>query len=325
MIVKTALITGVSGQDGALLAAYLLAKGYRVAATSRDPERTSFHNLTALGIRERVELHAMTSTDADGIARVLRAVEPHEIYNLAGQSSVGASFDQPLTTFESIALGTIHLLEAIRIGVPGARYFNASSGECFGETTLAGANESTPFCPSSPYGVAKASSYWTTATYRESYGIFACSGLLFNHESPMRTAHFVTRKIVAAACRIAAGSGERLRLGDVTVRRDWGWAPEYVEAMWRMLQRDAPADFVIATGQSHTLDDLVSTAFAEVGLVAKDHVDFDASLVRPRETSCSVGDPTRAREVLGWQARSNMRDVVRNLVAAERRSAPPAP
>ncbi len=318
---KKALICGVSGQDGAFLAELLLSKGYAVAGSSRDAQLSSFANLHALGVRERVELVSMVPTDFRSVISAILKTEPDEIYNLAGQSSVGLSFEQPAETLESVAMGTLNVLEALRLVGKTVRCYNACSSECFGETSAAPADERTPFRPRSPYGVAKAASFWTVANYREAYGLFACSGILFNHESPLRPPRFVTRKIAAAAARIARGSSERLTLGDTSIRRDWGWAPEYVDAMWRMLQKDTPEDFVIATGEANTLEAFVGAAFEHAGLSMKDHVDFDRTLLRPTEIRCTVGDPRRASEALGWTAHTRMRDVAKRMVDAELRAA----
>jgi GDPmannose 4,6-dehydratase len=260
----------------------------------------------------------MAVTDFRSVMQVLMRTAPDEIYNLAGQSSVGLSFEQPVETLESIATGTLNLLEAIRMLGKPVRLYNACSGECFGDTGGAAAHEATPFSPRSPYGVAKATSFWEIANYRSAYGIYACSGILFNHESPLRPTRFVTQKVVGAACRIAAGSGERLRLGDLSVMRDWGWAPEYVDAMHRMLQRDVAEDYVIATGESHTLEEFVAATFAAVSLQWRDHVDADRSLFRPTDIHRSVGDPAKARALLGWSAAHKMHGVVEQMVAAER-------
>jgi GDPmannose 4,6-dehydratase len=313
---KTALICGISGQDGAYLAQLLLAKGYRVHGGSRDAQVTSFSNLRRLGINEAVSKESVTITDFRSVLQTLRRVRPDEVYNLAGQSSVSLSFEQPVETLESITLGTVNLLEAIRfIGEP-IRFYSAGSGESFGDTD-APADETTAFRPRSPYAVAKAAAYWAVENYREAYQLFACTGLLFNHESPLRHERFVTRKIVSGACRIGAGSREKLRLGNLHVTRDWGWAPEYVDAMWRMLQQGAPESFVIATGESHTLEELASAAFAEVGLDFRDHIEVDESLYRPADISYSAGDPSRAAERLGWKAETKMRGVVQKMIRAE--------
>jgi GDPmannose 4,6-dehydratase len=315
---KTALILGVSGQDGAYLARLLLDRGYRVVGTSRDAAGSRFENLRTLGIRERLELTSAVPTDFRSVAQVLMASRPDEIYNLAGQSSVGLSFEQPVESLESIAFGTLNLLEAIRLFGLDTRFYNACSSECFGDTKGLAADENTPFYPRSPYGVAKATSHWEVVNYREAYGLFACSGILFNHESPLRPTRFVTRKVIAAAWRIARGSAERLKLGDLSIRRDWGWAPEYVEAMARMLQQSRPADYVIATGETNSLETFVAAAFEVVGLDWRAHVDHDSALLRPSDIAASTGNPTRARVELGWEPKLRMRDVVKLMMDAER-------
>jgi len=317
---KKALICGISGQDGAWLARLLLDKGYEVHGTSRDAQASSFASLARLDIRERVALSSMSLIDFRSVLTVLSSVQPDEVYNFAGQSSVGLSFQQPVETLESHATGTLNLLEVIRFLARPIRLYNACSGECFGDTGDTPADENTPFRPRSPYAVAKAASFWEVANYRDAYGLFACNGILFNHESPLRPERFVTRKIVAAACRIAAGSHERLVLGNLAIRRDWGWAPEYVEAMWRMLQQDAPDDYVIATGESHALEAFVKEAFSCVGLDWREHVDTDPALFRPSEIMAGCGNPARASEKLGWRAQYRMADVVRMMVEAERES-----
>lgn len=314
---KKALICGVSGQDGAYLARLLLEKGYEVHGTSRDAQVSSFDKLARLGIRDRVRFDSMTITDFRSVLQTLMRVQPDEVYNLAGQTSVGLSFSQPVETLDSISVGTLNLLEAIRFSGMPMRLYNAGSGECFGDTGDSAADENTPFRPRSPYAVAKAAAFWQVANYREAYALRACTGILFNHESPLRPERFVTRKIVAAACRIAAGSGERLRLGNLNVHRDWGWAPEYVDAMWRLLQQDEPADYVIATGQTHSLSGFVELSFDAVGLDWEEHVDIDETLLRPTDLSCGRADPARAGERLGWQASHAMPDVVRLMVADE--------
>lgn len=314
---KIALILGVGGQDGAYLAKHLLSKGYEIHGTSRDDQTRQFDSLTTLGIRDQVETHSLSLNDFRSVFRVLRKVHPDEIYNLAGQSSVGLSFDQPVETFESIAVGTLNILECLKMLDRPTRLFNAGSSECFGNTPTP-ADEQTPFQPRSPYAAAKAASFWTVANYREAYNLHACSGILFNHESPLRPRRFVTRKIVSTAVRIAEGQPERLRLGNIAIRRDWGWAPEYVDAMWRVLQQDKPDDFVIATGQSHSLEYFVAAVFAALGLDWHDHVDVDQSLFRPSEIDRSVGNPAKAQRLLGWSATMAMSDITMALVASER-------
>lgn len=313
---KTALICGITGQDGAYLARLLLGKGYRVIGTSRDAQVNSLRSLDLLGLRDEVEVLSMAPNDFRSVLQVLARVEPDEIYNLAGQSSVSLSFDQPVETLESVTIGTLNLLEGIRFLGASIRFYNAGSSECFGDTNNLPANEETAFRPRSPYGVAKAAAFWEVANYREAYGLYACSGVLFNHESPLRPERFVTQKIVRTACRIARGDGARLRLGNLDVARDWGWAPEYVEAMWSMLQQAQADDFVIATGQTYRLERFVEETFAAVGLNWRDHVDTDATLLRPTDLRISRSDPSRARERLGWSARTAMPDVVRKMVEA---------
>jgi len=314
---KTALVSGVSGQDGAYVARLLLDKGYRVVGTSRDANASQFDSLRQLGILETISCVSMALTDFRSTLQTLQQFEPDEIYHLAGQSSVGLSFQQPVEAMESIGLGTFNLLEAVRhLGKP-TRLFNASSSECFGETAREAATESTPFQPRSPYGVAKAAAHFAVANYREVFGLFATNGILFNHESPLRPARFVTKKIVAGACRIKAGLQKELDLSDLTIRRDWGWAPEYVDAMWRVLQHGTPEDFVIATGTTTSLQDFVEAAFAELGLNWRDHVVAGASHARPSDISCSTGNPAKARTELNWSAQYKMTDVARMMVKAE--------
>lgn len=310
---KTALICGISGQDGAYLAKLLCDKGYQVVGTSRDAQISSFSNLKKLGIKEEIKLVSMSLTDFRSVLQVLSRTQPDEIYNLAGQSSVGLSFDQPVETLESIATGTLNLLEAIRFIDAPIRFYNAGSGECFGETSDAGADESTPFRPRSPYAVAKSTAFWEVANYRDAYGLFACSGILFNHESLLRPERFVTQKIVQAVKRIANGSKEQLRLGNLLIQRDWGWAPEYVEAMYLMLQQDAPDDFVIASGESYSLEQFVSKAFATAGLDWQDYVISDESLYRPSESLLGKGRPDKAAVKLSWKAQSKMPDVIEKM------------
>jgi len=316
---KTALIFGISGQDGSWLAKLLVEKGYTVHGTSRDREASGFGNLVRLGLRDKLRLHSAVLNDFRSVAQVISDVRPSEIYNLAGQSSVGLSFEQPVETLDSVIHGTVNILEAIRFLGLDARFYNASSSECFGNTTGPAA-ETHPFHPRSPYGVGKAAAYWAVANYRESYSLFACSGILFNHESPLRPARYVTQKIVRGAADIAEGRTERLKLGNLSVARDWGWAPEYVDAMWRMLNHDTPEDFVIATGETHRLEDFVALAFAHFGLDWRDHVTVDDTLLRPSDISTSVGDPAKAKRLLDWEAATKMPGVVAKLLDAETRT-----
>jgi GDPmannose 4,6-dehydratase len=313
---KIALICGISGQDGAYLAQFLLARGYQVVGSSRDAQMSRFDNLIRLGVRHQIEVESVALNDFRSVLQALIKVEPDEIYNLAGQSSVALSFQQPVETLESISVGTLNLLEAIRFSGKPIKLYNACSGECFGDIPDS-ADETTPFRPRSPYAVAKAAAFWEVANYREAYNLFACSGILFNHESPLRPARFVTKKIVRAACRIAGGSHEKLHLGNIAIQRDWGWAPDYVEAMWLMVQQAHPDDFVIATGESHSLEEFVDTAFAQVGLDWRDHVVIDPALFRPTEIAVSRGNPRKSRETFGWQARYKMQEVVTLMVKDE--------
>jgi GDPmannose 4,6-dehydratase len=312
-----ALIVGATGQDGAYLARLLLGKGYDVHGTSRDVAFARLEGLAVLGIRDRIAMHSMAPADYQSVAQVIEAVAPHEIYNLSGQSSVALSFSQPAQTLESIVLGTLNMLEVLRRVGGKVRFYNAGSSECFGNTGSRPANEDTAFRPKSPYGVAKAAAISLVANYRESYGLFTCSGLLFNHESPLRPSRFVTRKITQAAAGIARGSQERLALGNLAIRRDWGWAPDYVEAMWRMLQRDEPDDIVIATGVAHSLEDFVAIAFAEVGLDWRNHVEHDPALARPSDLLYSLGDPSKAAKELDWRPTVEFPDIVMRMVRAE--------
>lgn len=261
----------------------------------------------------------MSVTDFRSVLQVLLRVRPTEVYNLAGQSSVGLSFDQPVETLESVATGTLNLLEAIRFSKLHVRFYNAGSGEVFGDTNGIPATEDMRFAPRSPYAVAKAAAYWQVANYREAYQLYACTGILFNHESPLRPERYVTRKIVAAACRIADGSRETLALGNMDVARDWGWAPEYVEAMWLMLQEDIPDDYVVATGHTQTLAEFVKETFSCLNLDWHDHVKTDSSLFRPTDIHYGAADPRKASAKLGWRANTQLGDIVKLMVQGEAR------
>lgn len=313
-----ALICGVSGQDGSYLAQLLLKKGYEVYGASRDAQMSSFSNLKYLGINEKVHKVSLAVNDFRSVLQAVQKTKPDEIYNLAGQSSVGLSFEQPVETMESISIGVLNLLEAIRFIGREIKFYNAGSSEVFGDANGIAAHEKTPFHPQSPYAVAKASAYWVVANYREAYDLFCCTGILFNHESPLRPKRFVTRKIISTACKIAEGSHEKLKLGNISISRDWGWAPEYVEAMWLMLQQSEPADFVIATGQTRKLEDFISLTFTCLGLDWRDHVSSDPSLLRPLDIIQGGADPSRARKMLGWQARYNLEDLVQKMIDAEK-------
>lgn len=305
-----ALIFGISGQDGSYLAQLLLTKGYEVIGVSRDAQSKLFEGLKFLGIRQDISIRSAALNDFRSVLQVIDDIRPDEIYNLSGQSSVGLSFELPIETIESITLGTINILEAIRFLKRPVKIYNACSSECFGDVGEGVADEQTPFHPKSPYALAKAAAYWATANYREAYSIFTCSGILFNHESPLRKSRFVTQKIVRAACRIANGSDERLYLGNIDIVRDWGWAPEYVEAMYLMLQQEVPNDFIIATGKSYSLREFVQTAFNYFNLNWRNYVTHKDTLLRPSEIMHSRTSPRKAKEVLRWQAKSDMHDVV---------------
>jgi GDPmannose 4,6-dehydratase len=313
---KTALIIGISGQDGAYLAKLLLEKGYCVVGTSRDHEVASFGALKTLGIKDHVQLRSMTASDFRSVLTTLQDVTPDEIYNLAGQTSVGLSFSYPVETFESISVATIHILECLRIFKKTCRFYNAGSSEVFGNTTRP-AHEHTSFQPRSPYATAKAAAHYAVANYREAYGLFASTGILFNHESPLRPARFVTQKIISTAVRIAHGSSERLQLGNISIHRDWGWAPEYVEAMWKILQHEVPEDFIIATGCMHSLEEFVQKVFAQLGMKSQDHIDIDTALLRPSDIEKSAGDATKAATLLKWQAKVTLDKIIAEMIEVQ--------
>jgi len=312
---KVALISGVSGQDGAYLAKLLLSKGYEVWGSSRDAQGASFSNLIRLGIKDKIKFLSMVPEDFRSVFVALRKSQTDEVYYLAGQSSVGLSFEQPAETIQSIALGTLNMLEACRMLDKPPKVYYAGSSECFGDTAGMSANELTPFHPQSPYAVAKASAFWLVDNYREAYDLFVCTGILFNHESPLRPARFVTQKIISTAKRIKEGSNETLELGRLDISRDWGWAPEYVEAMWLMLQQNTAEDLVIATGETNPLEVFVAEVFAQLGLGWKEHVKQNPEFMRPTDILVSVGDATKAREKLGWQAKNKMKDVVKLMLS----------
>ena len=311
---KAALICGISGQDGSYLAQLLLAKGYVVWGTSRDAKGSAFGNLRTLGIITQVKLISMVPEDFLSVFTAIRSSQPDEVYYLAGQSSVGLSFEQPAETIRGVVLGTLNLLEACRMTDKPFRFYHAGSSECFGDTQGRPANEQTSFNPRSPYAVAKSSAFWLLSNYREAYQLYACTGILFNHESPLRPTRFVTQKIIQTASRIGHGSDEKLTLGRIDIARDWGWAPEYVKAMWLMLQQDNPADFIIATGKTHSLEDFVTLAFASFGLDWREHVVQSAEFLRPTDLLVSSADPSKARLYLGWQAEFNLSQVVNKML-----------
>jgi len=313
---KVALIVGVSGQDGSYLAELLLSKNYEVWGTSRDHEAQTFHNLTKLNVRDKIKLCSMITSDFRSVISSLQRASPDEVYNLAGQTSVGMSFNYPVETFESILIGTMNLLEAIRVTKIKARYYNAGSSESFGNLRKP-ANEETPYRPRSPYATAKAASHYAVSNYREAYSLFSCTGILFNHESPLRHKRFVTKKVILKAIEIAQGSREKLELGDITIERDWGWAPEYVEAMWKIMQNNEPDDFIIATGVTHSLENFVATVFRYFNMDWRKHVVIKKELFRPSDIAKSHGNPKKAGKKLGWSARVSFDALVKKLVEAE--------
>jgi GDPmannose 4,6-dehydratase len=315
---KKALICGVSGQDGAYLSKLLLEKGYDVFGGSRDVHNNSFENLVKIGIKEKINFVSITLNDFRSVYQTINKFDFDEIYNLAGQSSVALSFEQPVETMESIVLATLNILEAIRFSGKSIRFYNAGSSECFGNATNA-VDEQTPFRPRSPYGIAKATAFWQVANYREAYKLFACTGVLFNHESPLRKERFVTKKIISTAYRISLGEKIRLKLGNIDIQRDWGWAPEYVEAMWLMLQQDIPDDFVIATGKTTSLRDFIKISFDTLGLNWEDHVDVDEELIRPTDISVGLANPQKAKKYLNWEAKIGIKDII-NLILINEQS-----
>ncbi len=312
---RTALITGVTGQDGSYLADFLLEKGYRVVGMVRRTSTINFDRIKH--IQDRIEIVQGDLLDQVSLIRILQEYRPQEVYNLAAQSFVPTSFSQPVLTGEFTALGVTRLLDAIRIVDPSIRFYQASSSEMFGKVREVPQNESTPFYPRSPYGVAKVYGHWITVNYRESYHIFACSGILFNHESPRRGLEFVTHKITNGVARIKLGLDQELRLGNLEARRDWGYAPDYVRAMWLMLQQDTPDDYVIATGETHSVREFVEEAFGYVGLDWREYVVEDPRFYRPAEVDLLVGDARKARQVLGWEPSVSFQELVRLMVDAD--------
>ncbi len=315
----TALITGVTGQDGAYLAQLLLQKGYRVVGMIRRSASSDVigERLRWLGILEQVELVDGNLTDLSCLLRIIQSVEPDEIYNLAAQSFVAASWQQPLLTGNVTGLGAANMLEAIRLMQPEARFYQASSSEMFGLIQEPRQNERTPFYPRSPYAAAKLYAHWMTVNYRESFGLHASSGILFNHESPLRGIEFVTRKVTDGVARIKLGLARELELGNLDAMRDWGHARDYVQAMWLMLQQDDPDDYVIATGRSTRIRDLCRIAFGHAGLNYEDHVTVRSDLLRPAEVDVLLGDATKARECLGWTATIGLEDMIAEMVEAD--------
>ena len=317
MTAHTALIAGVTGQDGAYLARYLLNKGYRVVGTSRDAATCNTSRLCRLGILNSVELMSLAPNDFRSVLKILTLSRPDEIYNLAGQTSVSLSFEQPVECMESIAGGTLNFLEALRYLGISSRFFSAGSSECFGDTGIRPANETTSFHPRSPYAVAKSTAFWQVVSYREAYNLYCCTGILANHESPLRPNRFVTQKIIAAVKAIKAGTQDHLYLGNLDIWRDWGWAPDYVEAMHMMLQQDQPTDFVIASGSTYSLREFVEFAFSSVGLNASDYLETNQSLLRPSDLKFSAMDPSLIKESLGWKATLGMPEIILRMLAEE--------
>lgn len=311
---KRALISGISGQDGAYLARLLLRKGYEVWGSSRDAESTSFANLTRLGIRDEVRLVSLKLEDLAGVSDLLNTARPDEVYSLSGQSSVGLSFERPVETVESIACCTLNLLDAIRVSNRDIKLYNAGSTEMFGDTGDTPAEESTAFRPRSPYAIAKATACWLVENYRDAYGVYACSGILSNHDSPLRPTRYVTSKVIHAVAEIARGERKTLKLGNLCVERDWGWAPEYMGAVWTMMQQEQPRDYIIATGRTYKLEEFVSSAFECIGKDWREHVELEANLLRPTDFVRSHMNPIRVWQELGWRAQFDMHDVVRMML-----------
>jgi len=312
---KTALICGVAGQDGAYLAALLLSKGYIVWGSSRDAQGSGFDNLKLLGIAGKVKTISIQPEDFKSVFVALRKTNPDEVYYLAGQSSVGLSFELPAETIQSSVIGTLNMLEACKLLDKPTKIYHAGSSESYGNTNGVAATEQTPFIPQSPYALAKASAFWLVNNYREAYGMFACTGILFNHESPLRPKRFVTQKIIQAAKRIHSGSNEKLILGNLDISRDWGWAPEYVEAMWLMLQQSKAEDYVIATGETNSLRTFVDIAFKQLGLNWINHVEQSSEFMRPTELIISKANVTKATRQLGWTAKTKLETVVHNMLS----------
>ena len=314
---KTALITGITGQDGAYLAELLLNQGYRVVGAERRASTRNRMRTNELGITDDIVFADFDLADQGNMMRVLDKHQPDEVYNLAAQSFVALSFEQPIMTGDVTGIGVARLLEAIRTVNPLIRFYQASTSEMFGKVQAVPQTEETPFYPRSPYGVAKLYAHWLTVNYRESYDMYACSGILFNHESPLRGPEFVTRKITLAVARIKKGLQKELRLGNLDAKRDWGFAKEYVEGMHLMLQQDVPEDFVLATGETHTVEEFVEAAFSAAGLQWRDHVVLDPAFVRPAEVDLLLGDPTKAKEKLGWKSRTTFAELVALMVEAD--------
>lgn len=314
---KIALIAGITGQDGAYLAHHLLGLGYRVVGTSRDAQMANASRLERLGVAGDVELMSLALNDFRSVLKVVSGVQPDEIYNLAGQTSVGLSFEQPVECMDSISVGTLNLLEVIRYLGGGVRFFSAGSSECFGQTGTKPATEETPLRPCSPYAVAKAAAYWQVATYREAYGMFACTGILANHESPLRPKRFVTQKIIEGVKAIKAGLISTIQLGNLDIWRDWGWAPDYVQAIHLMLQADHPRDYLIASGTTTSLCQFAQAAFAAADLELSEHLESLDSLKRPADLAYSAMDPSHIAANLGWQSKRTISEIVEKMYQDE--------
>ena len=315
MAARTALVTGVTGQDGSYLADLLVEKGYRVVGVVRRASTENFERITHL--RDRIELRQADLLDQLSLIDLMRDVRPDEVYNLAAQSFVPTSWQQPVLTAEFDAIGVTRVLEALRLVVPGARFYQASSSEMFGRVRETPQRETTAFYPRSPYGVAKVYGHFITVNYRESYGLFACSGILFNHESPRRGLEFVTRKITPTAAAIKLGLADELALGNLEARRDWGYAPDFVDAMWRMLQRDEPDDFVVGTGETHSVGELVDISFSHLGLDPAQYVREDPKFMRPAEVDLLIADPSKARADLDWEPSVDFEQLVKLMIDAD--------
>lgn len=314
---KKAFITGITGQDGAYLAELLLNKGYEVYGLIARRSTSTVWRLQYLGIEDRVQLINGDLTDLSSLIRAIKISEPDEVYNLGAQSFVGSSWEQPILTGQATGLGVVNILEAIRLTRPSARFYQASTSEMFGQVQHCIQSESTPFYPRSPYGVAKLYGHWMTVNYRESFSMHASSGILFNHESPLRGIEFVTRKVTDAVARIKLGKQTKLALGNIDAKRDWGFAGDYVEAMWLMLQQTHPDDYVIATGVTTTVRDMCKIAFEHVGLNYEDHVEIDPRFYRPAEVAVLLGDANKANSILGWQATTSLHELITNMVSAD--------
>ena len=313
-----AIVTGVTGQDGAYLSRFLLEKGYKVYGTFRRISQPNFERLQRLGVLEDVELIPFDLLDQSSMIESMRKVGPDEIYNLAAQSFVGASFEQPVATGQITGLGVTRLLDSMRLVCPEAKFYQASSSEMFGKVQEVPQRESTPFYPRSPYAAAKLYGHWVTINYREAYDLFACCGILFNHESPLRGLEFVTRKITYSAARIYHGLQKKMTLGNTSARRDWGYAGDYVEGMWLMMQQDAPDSFVLATGENHSVEDFARMAFALLDLDWREYVETDESLYRPTEVQTLLGDPGKAAAQLGWDPKkTSFEQLVRMMVESD--------